>query len=68
MNISYVNSLNYMNLLEDLQQAAEKEEDLSAKKALLTTIVRAMPLFGYSLHQKTTHEFKKFLEKLNKQI
>jgi len=50
MNVSFFNSLNYMNLLEDLLQAAEKEAEASVKKSLITLLVRALPLCAYSLH------------------
>jgi hypothetical protein len=66
MNVSFLNSLNYMNLLEDLLQAADKETESSTKKALLSTLIRALPLCATSLVEKTPHEFKKLMEKMNK--
>jgi hypothetical protein len=68
MNVSFLNSLNYMNLLEDLLLAAETEPDVVLKKSLISVLVRALPLCAYSLSQKTHHELKKFMEKLAKMV
>lgn len=61
MNVSFLNSLNYMNLLEDLLLAAEKESDIPLKKSLISVLVRALPLCACSLSEKTHHELKKFM-------
>ena len=36
------------------------------RKALITTLIKALPLYGESLFKKTCHEFKKYMERLNK--
>lgn len=33
---------------------------------MLGLLVRGLPLYAHSLHEKTYHEFKKFMEKLFK--
>ena len=49
-------------------QAAEREQDASTKKALILTLTKALPFFADSLCQKTPSEFKKFMEKLGRQV
>jgi hypothetical protein len=65
MNISFFNSLTLMNLLEDILAALEKEEG-SVRRGLAQLLTRALPLCAHSLHEKTSHEFKKFIERLRK--
>jgi hypothetical protein len=66
MNISFFNSLTLMNLLEDVLTALERESELPLRRGLAQLLARALPLCARSLHEKTSHEFRKFIERLRR--
>lgn len=66
MNISFFNSLTLMNLLEDILVALERESDAPIRRGLAQLLARALPLCARSLHEKTSHEFKKFIAGLRR--
>lgn len=66
MNISFFNSLTLMNIFEDILTALERESDTGIRRGLAQLLTRGLPLCARSLHEKTSHEFKKFMEKLRK--
>lgn len=65
MNISFFNSLTLMNILEDILAVLEKEVD-PIRRGLSLLLARALPLCARSLHEKTSHEFRKFMERLRR--
>lgn len=65
MNISFFNSLTLMNILEDILAVLEKEAD-PIRRGLSLLLARALLLCARSLHEKTSHEFKKFMERLRR--
>ena len=66
MNISFFNSLTLMNFLEDVLTALEKEPEPALRRAFSQLLARALPLSAHSLHEKTPHEFRKFMERLRR--
>lgn len=68
MNISLLNSLTFMNLFEDILDAAEASTNPQAKRFYATVIVRALPICICSLNEKLFQDLKKFMDLLENHV
>ena len=66
MNLSFLNSLSFFNLVDDLVAAIEASKNQNARLFLINVFSRSLPIFAYSLNEKVYHDFKKVLEKAKK--
>lgn len=67
MNISLLNSLTFMNLLEDVMDMVENSND-KAKRFFTGVLIRALPLCIHSLAEKLFQDLKKFIDSLDKHV
>lgn len=68
MNISFLNSLTFMNLLEDILDLVEASNIQIAKKFYASVIVRSLPICICSLNEKLLQDLRKFIDLLENHV
>ena len=59
MNLSFLNSLSFFNIVDDLVAAIESSKSQNARFFLINVFSRSLPIFSHSLNEKVYHDFKK---------
>lgn len=64
MNIMLLNSLTFMNILEDILDKVESSNQANIKKFYFTVLVRVLPVCMWSLSEKLFSDLKNFMDML----
>lgn len=62
MNISLLNSLTFMNILEDILDLTQASSSPQIKRFYASVLVRSLPICICSLNEKLSQDLKKFMD------
>jgi hypothetical protein len=68
MNIMLLNSLTFMNVLEDVLDQVDALSNAHAKRFYITVLVRSLPTCLWSLSEKLFPDLKKFMDVLESHL
>lgn len=68
MNITLLNSLTFMNVLEDVLDKVDGSTNAHAKKFYISVLVRSLPMCLWSLSEKLFPDLKKFMDLLESHV